>query len=531
MARINHVASYFMPLFCSNKPHVVSLTVLTTIITFTGFYLPSRLLLSEYDDPLMFKPIAQDYFRTALLGLFSPFLYYFIKVFLLNINSTFVIGNLITDFFINDWFMLCLLIMLAYPQLQESSELSQHVVPFIQHDNSMEQWHIIPRQSYIFGISWALGELTICIITNLFNYQEATNLDSDNLSNLPKSNEETPSNMNSDHPLNRNEITLAKCVGLRRLSSTISSNVYYNETDPLTQFRQNYGTIKENTKLDPSGSTKGKQAPNVVMVDPMDNSLRFSSGDIEEGMFQRDLPRPVLEHRYGFNWVKYMSNQGPISTLSSVKLFTELKSWKSIIWQLFQYTVILSSSILLITGQSFLLSIYFIYVRGHERLFTKTVNYFGSKEIEMFLLLLVTPLILINFGMSIFVFLCNDVLEWINVKMITQDIADIEYAYYPTVYQNHNSYLHESTSSQSLDLNNSQLSTTMYPSFAQEFNDITTMEKVSKWRFAKYFKKLAKEWKRWATHDLFILISVIVWSSVMFIAGLISAVKFQSLNN
>ncbi|CAL9737732.1 hypothetical protein MOSE0_M07008 [Monosporozyma servazzii] len=531
MARINHVASYFMPLFCSDKPHVVSITVLATIITFTLFYLPSRLLLSEYDDPLMFKPVAQDYFRTALLGLFSPFLYYFIKVFLLNINGTFVIGNLVADFFINDWFMLCLLIMLAYPQLQEPSELLQPTLQFTQHDNSMEQWHIIPRQSYIFGISWALGELTICIITNLFNYQEATDLDSDALLDIAKSNDEINNSINPNHPLNRNEITLAKCVGLRRLSSTISSNVYYNEIEPLTQFGHNYGTIKGDNKLNSSGSSKGKEVPKVVMVDPMDNSLRFSSTDVEEGLFQRDLPKPILEHRYGFTWIKYMSTQVPVSTLSSVKLYTELNSWKSITWQLVQYVVLLSSSILLIAGQSFLLSIYFIYVRGHERLFTKTVNYFGSKEIEMFLLFLVTPLILINFCMSIFVFLCNDVLEWVNVKVVTEGIADIEYAYYPAIYQNQNAYLHESTSSQSLDLNNSQLSTAIYPSFGQEFNDISTMEKASRWKFTKYFKKLVREWKGWATHDLFILISVIIWSSVMFIAGLVSAVKLQSLNN
>ena len=549
MVRINHVASFFMPLFCSNKPHVVTLTVLTTIITFTFFYITSRLLLSEYADPLMFKPNAQDYFRTALLGLFSPFLYYFIKVFLLNINSTFIIGNLITDFFINDWFMLCLLIMLAYPQLQEppaslppqtsassssSSSSSSALAPFIkfiQYDNSMEQWHIIPRQSYIFGISWALGELAICIITNLFNYQEATGLDNDNSLDVTNSNDELGIDNIIDHPVNRNEITLAKCVGLRRLSSTISSNVYYNESEPLNQFRHTYGTIEGNNRLYPHGSNKSKHTPNVVMVDPADNSLRFSSADIEDGLFQKDLPKPVLEHRYGFIWVKYMSNQGPVSTLSNVKLYAELNSWKRISWQLFQYVVVLFSNILLITGQSFLLSIYFIYVRGHERLFTKTVNYFGRKEIEMFLMFLVTPLILVNFGMSVFVFLCNDVLEWINVKMSVQDIAEINYNYYPTVYQNHHPYLHDSRSSQSLDLNNSQISTTIYPPFAQEFNDITTVEKVNKWKFTKYFKKLFKEWKRSATRDLFILINVIIWSSLMFIAGLLSAVKFQSLNN
>lgn len=534
MVRIGHMASYFMPLFCSHKPHIVSLAVIVTGATFSTFYWMSKLLLSEYDDPLMFKPNSQDYFRSSLLGLFSPFLYYFIKVFLLNINNTFVIGNIITDFLINDWFMLCLLIMLAYPQLQEPTQHSSAIVVgknsslFSKHDNSMEQWHIIPRQSYIFGVSWSLGELIVCLIANVFNYEETSPLE--NNESIEVINPNTEANLNFDQLINRKEITLAKCVNLRRNSSSIFSNIYYNEVEPLFQPGQTHNSIKRygsNYLYD--ANNKLKSFTNVVIVDPIDNSLRFSSSDIEEGWCHRHSPRPVLEYRYGFIWIKYTSSESQFPSFSDVKLYIELTSWKAIFKSLLQYGLILSMNILYIAGQSFLLSIYFIYVRGHERLFTKVVNYFGSKNIEVFLLALIVPLSIINLCISIFIFLCNDVLEWINLQLINQDLNNIEYSFYPRVYQNHHVYLQDSRSSESLNLNDSQASTIMYPNFPQELNDTT--EKGNRKKFTKYYKKLLRKWEKIAIHNDFILTNVIIWSMSLFIIGILSAVKIPAINN
>lgn len=534
MVRISHMASYFMPLFCSNKPHIVSLVVIITGATFATFYWMSNLLLNEYDDPLMFKPNSQDYFRSSLLGLFSPFLYYFIKVFLLNINNTFVVGNIITDFLINDWFMLCLLVMLAYPQLQEPIQRSSTITNnknyslSSEHDNSMEQWHIIPKQSYIFGISWSLGELIVCLIANVFNYQEASPLENNDTIEFINSDAET--NLNPDQLINRKEITLAKCVGLRKNSSSISSNIYYNELEPLFQLNQTYSSIEGYGSNYVQGTNnKLKLSTNIVMVDPIDNSLRFSSSDIEEGWYQRNSPRPVLEHRYGFTWIKYISSESQFPSFSDVKSYIELNSWKAIFKSLLQYDLILFMNILYITGQSFLFSIYFIYVRGHERLFTKIVNYFGSKNIEVFLLVLIIPLSIINFCMSIFVFLCNDVLEWVNLKLINHDLNKIEYSFYPRIYQNHHIYLQDSRSSQSLNLNGSQVSTTMYPNFPPELNDTTEKEKRGK--FTKYYKKLLRKWENTAIHNDFILINVIIWSVSLFVIGILSTVKFSAINN
>lgn len=534
MVRISHMASYFMPLFCSSKPHIVSLTVIITGATFATFYWTSKLLLNEYDDPMMFKPNSQDYFRSSLLGLFSPFLYYFIKVFLLNINNTYVIGNIITDFLINDWFMLCILVMLSYPQLQEPIQRSSTLIantnhsPSSKYDNSMEQWHIIPKQSYIFGISWSLGELIVCLIANVFNYQEASPLENNDSIEFVNSN--TENNLNSDQLIDRKEITLAKCVGLRRNSSSISSNIYYDELEPLIQLKQTYNKAEGyGTKYVQGANNKFKSFANIVMVDPIDNSLRFSSSDIEEGWYQRNSPRPVLERRYGFTWIKYISSESQFPSFSDVKLYIELNSWKENFKSLLQYYLILSMNILYITGQSFFLSIYFIYVRGHERLFTKVVNYFGNKNIEIFLLVLITPLSIINFCMSIFVFLCNDVLEWVNLKLINQDLNNIKYSFYPRVYQNHHIYLQDSRSSQSLDLNDSQVSTTMYPNFTQELNDTT--EKGKGGNFTKYYKRLLRKWEKAAIHTDFILTNVIIWSISLFVIGILSAVKFSAINN
>lgn len=365
MARIAHMASYFMPLFCSNKPHIVGLTVLITGITFTIFYWMSKLLLNAYDDPLMFKPNSQDYFRTSLLGLLSPFLYYFIKVFLLNINNTFIIGNIITDFLINDWFMLCLLVMLAYPQLQEPIEdspkilLNKNYSLLSKYDNSMEQWHIIPKQSYIFGVSWSLGELIVCLIANVFNYQEASPLENNDSIDFLDSYE--ANNLNVNNQINRKDITLAKCIGLRRKSSSISSNIYYNELEPLIHPKQSNNNVSEYGSNYIQGvNSKLKSSANIVIVDPIDNSLRFFSPDIEEDLYQRNSPRPVLERRYGFTWIKYISSRSQFPSFSDVKLYIALKSWKDIVKSLLQYNLLPSMNILLIICQSYLLSIYSI---------------------------------------------------------------------------------------------------------------------------------------------------------------------------
>lgn len=62
------------------------------------------------------------------------------------------------------------------------------------------------------------------------------------------------------------------------------------------------------------------------MVDPIDNSLRFFSPDIEEDLYQRNSPRPVLERRYGSTWIKYISSRSQFPSFSDVKLYIALKS-------------------------------------------------------------------------------------------------------------------------------------------------------------------------------------------------------------
>ena len=207
---------------------------------------------SEYDDSSMFKPNSQDYFRTFLLGLFSPFLYYFLKTFLFNINQRFLILNLIVDFPINDAFMLIILIGLAYPQVQD-------------HEGTIAKgkecsWHIIPRQAYIFGTSWALGEFTICIMGNLFNFQEMADPEMNNGSTRQESSN-AHSSKNIDYKddrgcgterhhnfVKRSDITLSKCIEVRNDSSSISNNVYSSEYHPnklLQSSSSAYGSIQQ----------------------------------------------------------------------------------------------------------------------------------------------------------------------------------------------------------------------------------------------------------------------------------------------
>lgn len=108
-----------MPLLCSKKPSVVVSAVFVVTLIYSLAYLSSTILPNAYDDPNMFAPNSQDYFRTFLLGFFSPCLLYLTRSFLLSVNPNQRFINLILDFPINDSFLLLIIIGLAYPQIQD----------------------------------------------------------------------------------------------------------------------------------------------------------------------------------------------------------------------------------------------------------------------------------------------------------------------------------------------------------------------------------------------------------------------------
>lgn len=455
MVRISHAASYFMPLFCSSQPYVVLVACITTTGIFVAFYMSSYLLAKQYDDPGLFKPVAQDYFRTSLLGVFSPILYYFVKTFLFNVNRRYLILNLLIDFPLNDWFILFIILCLAYPQQEQASP-----------GESFNLWHIIPRQSYIFGLAWALGEFIICVTGNLFNYQE---LDT---------NPGEPLQPDSDV---RDNITLAKCVGLRSISSTISQNVYCAD----------YGSIR-------------KPVDDTVVIDPTDNSMRMTSADDDE------------EQLKDANDWRATDAQLISRTFAPIKTKRELCIGVSLL------CLVLTSNILLTIGESLIFCIFFIYMPHHEELFTKVVNYFGNKSLRFFLFTVLIPFTTANLLVNTMIYLWNDIDEWFNHSPETSpNPAADDYANF---YESDLS-LQRSVSSFAEE-NQPTLMLMSSPSELHYYNNNTGSENYDT-DFLKILviaKDVINAWRSAARKDSFVLSIMFIWGVTVFLTGLISTV-------
>ncbi|CCK68733.1 Ait1p KNAG_0B02910 [Huiozyma naganishii CBS 8797] len=536
MVRLDHAASLFMPLFCSSRPVVVIVSLFSVSLMFALFYSGSSFLLKQYDDPMMFKPNSQDYFRTSLLGLFSPFLFYFVKVFILTVGSSSnLMISLFVDFTVNDWFMLCILIALAYPQVQDPSSKP---LGYPNQDHSKDQWHIIPRQSYIFGVSWALGELIICLVANLFTFQELSHIPDSDGSFFPvstsQSNEGVKINGTDDAHLERKDITLSRCVKMRHLSSSISSNVYSSELKPLNSnpSPQTYKTIKHGMDATPKTNNTA-----VLMIDPLDNSMRLASSSSDRAGTIRAIV-PTLTRKHGYVWAHY-DNEIERGTVdqnlfhSTVKHFCYCDSPKLLFYNILQMCLIVASTTCLIVGQSLLLSVYFIFVRGHERLFTPTVNYFGKSRIQFFLTFLVLPLSLLNFAMSVFTFLYHEKDERgaaaapnqdIGETVGTESLSHLNLNYFNMSYGGENPMVHPSSPDENFpSAQDIQISPAFLSDFDVRIKQENTKSGVS--MVKGWIERTRCAWRRVADKSWFILPSMFLWGTGVFIAGLISTVS------
>ncbi|XBW37465.1 hypothetical protein QEN19_003047 [Hanseniaspora menglaensis] len=185
MSKLGYLASYYMPLFCSSRYVTVITTIFSITCIYIAFFLSSNFLQSSYIDSHidnnkshLFVPNEQDYFRTCLLGIFSPLFFNFLKNFVFNFpvkNPVVrVISNVFVDYCIYDWFLFLIIYFLAYPQLDTTSN-NEKKEPKI--GNEIEEYvrnvfHIIPKQSYILAICWSLSECMLSILENLSFFQE-----------------------------------------------------------------------------------------------------------------------------------------------------------------------------------------------------------------------------------------------------------------------------------------------------------------------------------------------------------------------
>lgn len=171
-----------MPLLCSSRYGMTIVTAFSISSVYLVFFVSSNLLRTSYvddDNKHLFVPNEQDYFRTCLLGIFSPLFFNFVRNFLLVFpteNPLFIVlSNIFIDYYVYDWFLFLIIYFLAYPQ-SEPSTSSFNATQAMLDDNDTgyvrNVFHIIPKQSYILAICWSLSEFMLSILENLPFYNE-----------------------------------------------------------------------------------------------------------------------------------------------------------------------------------------------------------------------------------------------------------------------------------------------------------------------------------------------------------------------
>ncbi|CEP62377.1 Ait1p LALA0_S05e04280g [Lachancea lanzarotensis] len=457
MSRISYVAPYFMPIVCSSKLWIRIILFFNLLGLFTLAFSSTQLLLSEYDEDTMFKPNGQDYFRTSLLGFFSPLALCFLRDFVLGLNTRAILVNLCLDFPLNDWFGLLIVFSLSYPQLQDAR---------INGTLDDTLWHIIPKQSAIFGLSWSLCEFLLCLIQNAQKYEEVPPPGSARRLNEPQI-------LQEEGDLARKNITLSKCIDVKRTSSLISENVYSHERP----------TLASNTAGDASSGT--------FFVDFNDSSMSLLR-DPEQSAGSHAIPR----------------SRRPSLFDGTITYFPEIASKRRFFKELLLINLLVIDSILLIVGHSFIISIYFIYVPDHNRLFAPAVKFFGSRTFGFFILSVVWPLSMWSFLISIFLFVWKDA----GIEILNP--------------------LHKTNSSSSLHIHTSRPESLQYISSDQLFvvnsiytQDLLTSDEDNEPLIMRVFRRGMSLWRTISSHHSFPILGFTVWSLLAFSLGCVATIK------
>ena len=282
-----------------------------------------------------FEPNAQDYFRTALLGFLPPVLVHCIKTFVLGTDGSATLVELLVDYPLSDALMAALLAALAYPQVHQAASADGG-------------WCLTPRQSYVFGLSWALNELLLAVLGSLNDYVEephgliihAPDAQSEELSSL------------------RRSISLSRCMNVRRQASRISDNIY----QPPPRASHSYGSLAP------------ARADDDLVV------LAFT-GDSPDA----DGVCPSLRHR------AHPHSGAPL-------YFAPAASWHAFSRRLLLASLIVLAHLLQAAGQALLMSLYFLYVPDSDARLARLVLYFGGHSFAFFAAVLLLPFSLANFA-------------------------------------------------------------------------------------------------------------------------------------
>ena len=450
----------------------------------------------------LFAPNSQDYFRTVLLGIFPPLLLNFVKNFFLNWKTSSksyeIILSLFSDFVIHDWFLFLIIFFLAYPQVDSTNYHSNSKLQ-TEENGVPNVWHIIPKQSYIFGISWSLSEFLISILENISYYQEipvpAEHLNeveivdaSSKTGDKPKravasvlvskpgsqslsknssffspnsllSPDHSPDPYSKTHKLSlRNWINLDACTNALKSATLLSSKKQHDDEneDENTALNsnalaaQNVGSLNkesDSSKLSKQNITSTGETEDVLYVDLNNNFMGYDS-ILNSNKYTDDptvyknnglstLPQK-LSRRFS-DWTRTdpglaaMSNDESVNNVNTnngqypTRFFYRIENSKKVWTKLFQCFLIILGDVLAVIGQSLISSIYFIYVPGHEQLFTPFVNYWGAKNIYFFLLTVMVPFTIISFIFHFLIYFWFSLKE--EYKLLNKDFD----AYFPDI--------------------------------------------------------------------------------------------------
>ncbi|KAL6940438.1 hypothetical protein ACO0QE_004338 [Hanseniaspora vineae] len=450
----------------------------------------------------LFAPNSQDYFRTVLLGIFPPLLLNFVKNFFLNWKTSSktyeIILSLFSDFVIHDWFVFLIIFFLAYPQV-DSTNYHPDLKPQTDENGVPNVWHIIPKQSYIFGISWSLSELLISILENISYYQEipvpVEHLNEEDTlgtgsptadkarravasvlvskpgsqslaknssffgSNFTFSPDHSPDPYNKNHKLSlRNWINLDTCTNALKSAILLSSSKQHDDEDETTALNSTVSTAQNGVSPNEGSNGGSKLSKNkknifstttsttedVLYVDLNNNFMGYDSlpnsnkytddPTVYKNNGLSTLPQK-LSRRFS-DWTRTdpglaaLSNEDSGNALSDqypTRFFYRLGNSKRAWTKLSQCSLIILSDVLAVIGQSLISSIYFIYVPGHEALFTPFVNYWGAKNIYFFLLTVMVPFTIVSFVFHFSIYFWFTLKE--EYKLMDKDFD----AYFPEI--------------------------------------------------------------------------------------------------
>ncbi|KAG0676854.1 hypothetical protein C6P41_004302 [Kluyveromyces marxianus] len=512
MALLSYASDLFMPLFCSSRAYVVVFNLINLIAIYAAVYWSSSFLQSTYNVPGIFAPNSQDYFRTSLLGFLSPFLLYFIKTFLFSVNSSYLALNIVVEHCINDWFMLLIIFSLAYPQLQDStSPIGGFSFHFGKTDSSTV-WHIIPKQCYIFGISWSFSEVVISVMETLYNYEEVSSFTESDLK------ASMMSNTSDGYEDIRKEIELGKCVSIRRNRSKISSNVYspgYGSTNFPSVASTPESATNQDINSDESTMVINFNTDTMKFLNDIEshgNDMgNYQWIPIRTGSFSYQQSSPLIQH----------------------KVFPRIQNWKELMSKIAVSNLIHIDYILNNVGQALILSIYFIYVPSHPSLFTKIVVYFGSKSFANFLLSVVIPFFVIRALFFVFLYTWKDMsVSVYNAGSSSQEqqhpsrSLNTEFAYdtINTPLMMQTSAPQNLTSIRSVSPENVLLYHSIHPPV-----DVNLQTDDSK--LLRLSRRIVNFWQKSSTNPWFVPIGLTCWSITVFVISMLATVKFDSCHN